>query len=421
MVLSFDSGTTNTKAFLFDNNANLLASASHPTPIYHRGPGIVEQDAESWWESLVLAIEKLHKKIGWDPKDIEAIGVSSQGGTFVPLSKDITPLMSGITWLDNRGRSEAEQISQKEESNYFYLKTGHNLKGWSPPAVLKWISVNHPSVSQKIDRISFVADYINYKLTDRFFLDPTSAQMSCIYNINSGFWDEDILRISGLENKNLPELLNSNQVGGTVTKKVSQQINVLEGTPVVSGGHDQYCASLGAGATKSGDCLLSCGTAWVLLITSNKLTFLSKKGWTPGRNTQNKMFGLMSSIGNAGIILGWMRNNLKIDNFDTELPLNAEVIPDFSLGEGVIKNISLSTTGAEIYQATIKSLVMRLHNRLKDIEEVNPVHRLFMVGGATKEPLLPKMVKNLTGKEVVISDVLESAGKGAALLALNRT
>lgn len=55
MVLSFDSGTTNTKAFLFNNKAQLIASASHPTKTYYRSSGIAEQDAEGWWKALCRA------------------------------------------------------------------------------------------------------------------------------------------------------------------------------------------------------------------------------------------------------------------------------------------------------------------------------------------------------------------------------
>ncbi|HNS32791.1 MAG TPA: FGGY family carbohydrate kinase, partial [bacterium] len=165
MVISFDSGTTNTKVFLFDSNGEMIASASHPTPTFHRGAGIVEQNAEDWWESMRMASEKLYSTQRWAPGDIEAIGISSQGGTFVPLGKDSVPLRPGITWLDNRGESEAERISKGRDSDFFYSKTGHYMRGWSPPAVIKWLAEKEASVIRDMKRISFVADYLNYRLT----------------------------------------------------------------------------------------------------------------------------------------------------------------------------------------------------------------------------------------------------------------
>jgi len=420
MVISFDSGTTNTKAFLFNGNGEMVASSSHPTPTYHRGPGMVEQNAEDWWKSMSIAAEKLYSGHGWSPGEIEAIGISSQGGTFVPLGMKNEPLRPAVTWLDNRGESEAEKISSGRDPDFFYKKTGHYIKGWSPPAAIRWIAQNEPSVRNSTARISFVADYLNYMLTGRFFIDPTSAQMSCLYNIRTGTWDSEIMDISCIGENNLPCLLGSNTVGGATGREVSEMLHLREGTPVVSGGHDQYCASIGVGADEKGDCLLSCGTAWVLLITSDRLLCLPGKGWTPGRHTAEGMFGLMASIGNSGIILEWMRNNLKIDRSEKPSETRVVVVPDFSRGAGSVSNISLSTTGTEIYRAAMESLVYRLKKRLEEVDAENPVKRLFMVGGATREPFLPDMVRKITKRDLLMPDITEAAGRGAAILAINR-
>ncbi|HNS33263.1 MAG TPA: FGGY-family carbohydrate kinase, partial [bacterium] len=230
----------------------------------------------------------------------------------------------------------------------------------------------------------------------------------------------DIMKIAGLGEENLPDLLGSSSMGGTTTRKASEHLHVQQGTPVVSGGHDQYCASLGVGARKKGDCMLSCGTAWVLLITGDRLVFLPGKGWTPGRYAAEGMFGLMASIGNAGIILEWMRNNIKIDRTADSMETKVVVVPDFSKGKGTVRNISLSTTGTEIYRAAMEALILRLKERLDEVENENPVKRLFMVGGATKEPFLPEMVRKITCKDLLMPDISEAAGKGAALLAINR-
>ena len=420
MVISFDSGTTNTKAFLFSDNARLIASASHPTKIFYRGPGIVEQDAEDWWQALCRAAEKLYEAHKWRKNDIEAIGISSQGGTFALLGGDLKPLAPAITWLDNRGASMAKKMSSEKSRNYFYSRTGHEIKGWSPPAVCRWFRKNEPAAAAETGRISFVADYLNYRLTDTFFIDPTSAQMSCLYNIRKNAWDKEILKAARIGEASLPLLLASNSTGGKTTKKSAGLLNIREGTPVVAGGHDQYCASLGADAGKKGDCLLSCGTSWVLLLTADRLVFIPGSGWTPGRYIQENRFGLMAAIGNAGIILEWMRNNIRIGKKRGDIKTGVVVIPDFSIQKGTIKNISLATGGNEIYYAAMESLIMKIKKRLDEVESVSPVKRLFMVGGATKERFLPEMVEKITGKELVMPEVTEAAGRGAALLALNR-
>ncbi len=419
MILAFDSGTTNTKTFLFNDKSELLASASHPTKIIYKSSGMVEQKAEYWWDALVKSAEKLRNNINWQREDIEAIAVSSQGGTFVPLDERFKPLRPGITWLDNRGASISKNLNREYGKVYFFNKTGHYLSGWSPPSVFLWLKEKEPSVFSRTGRLSFVADYLNYKLTGRFFLDATSAQMSCFFNIVKGCWDKKMLSLAGIGKESLPVVIPSDCVGGRVTEKAARDLDVPSGIPVVAGGHDQYCASLGAGAVNRGDCLLSCGTAWALLVITDETVFIPNSGWFPGRHLREKNYGLMAAISNGGVVLDWIRDNIKTGDFaDINKDSSIKVVTDFMQERGSITNISLSDTGNEIYYATMRSLALTVKERLEVLQDKIEVRRLLMVGGGTREKLLPPLVEKETGIKVVLPGVSEAAGRGAALLAL---
>ncbi len=262
MVLVIDSGTTNTKAFLFDAAGKPVCRSFCSTKTTYSGPGRVEQNAGEWWSAVVSAVKKLERKRG---AKIDAIVTSTQGGTFVPLDKELEPLRSGITWLDDRAAIEAGKLKRRYGKT-FYLKTGHVLRGWSPLAVIAWLKKNEPEIHRKTDRISFVADYLNYKMTGRFFIDQTAAGMTSFFNVNSGVWDADLLNISGIKSNFLPEITPAGKPGGRLKREAAKLLGLPEGIPVISGGHDQYCASLGAGATNPGDCLLSCGCRHFLSI-----------------------------------------------------------------------------------------------------------------------------------------------------------
>jgi sugar (pentulose or hexulose) kinase len=417
MILAFDSGTTNTKALLFNENGKLLGFATYPTKILHLAPGIVEQKANFWWDAIVKSTKKLQTYSCWKKNRISAISISSQGGTFVVLGKNLEPLINGITWLDNRGKSISEYLVRKYGKEYFFRKTGLYLGGWSPPSCWLWLQKKFPSIISKTERLSFVADYLNFKLTGKFFLDPTSAQMTCFYNIVEGQWDKDILEIVSLNEKKLPEIIPSFSIGGKITKEASKILDIPEGIPVFAGGHDQYCAALGAGAIHKGDCLLSCGTAWVLLITTEKPLFISDSGWFPGRHLIDGYFGLMSAISNGGAILDWIRKNLKIKKGIIK-DEKVEIIPKFSENKGVIKNISFSTTGYDIFNAAKKSLAKEVKKRFEKINKEIEIKRIFMVGGGTKEANLSEMIEKYTGIKVILPDLIEAAGKGAALIAI---
>ncbi|MBN1446177.1 MAG: hypothetical protein JW957_08760 [Candidatus Omnitrophica bacterium] len=420
MVLVFDSGTTKTKAFLFGEKAELLAYASCPTRIMHKSPGIAEQRAYYWWNALVKSAEELRRSVHWNKDSISAIGISSQGGTYVPLGKGCNPLRPGITWLDNRAEKFSNRLNKKYGSDYFYKRTGHCLAGWSPPASWLWLGEKEPSLISKSHRLSFVADYLNFKLTGKFYLDATSAQMTCFYNIVKGCWDKEILDIAGLSEDNMPQVMPPCSAGGTVTEEAAKLLDIPAGIPVVAGGHDQYCASLGAGAVNKGDCLISCGTSWALLVMTQHPVFIKEAGWVPGRHLKEDRFGLMAAISNGGVVLDWMKKNLRIKETGIDTCGEIEVVTDFSENKGAVRNINLSTTGRDIYLAGMKALSAVLKKRLDEISGRIKIKRLLMVGGWTREKALPAMIEKCTGIKVILPEVNEAAGRGAALLAIKR-
>jgi len=100
---------------------------------------------------------------------------------------------------------------------------------------------------------------------------------------------------------------------GSLTTEASSVLGLGGEVMVVSGAHDQYCANIGAGAVSTGDCVLSCGTAWVLLATCDRLYFdeksLGSQGITqavfPGIHPIPGKFGLMTSVPFGGNSLKW--------------------------------------------------------------------------------------------------------------------
>ena len=119
MVLVFDCGTTNTKAFLFDEKGKIVAYSNHQTKIIHQAPKIVEQKADFWWDALVRAMEKLKRFYKWKKNEISCLSISSQGATFVLLDKKFLTLRPGITWLDNRAEPISKYLNRIYGREYF--------------------------------------------------------------------------------------------------------------------------------------------------------------------------------------------------------------------------------------------------------------------------------------------------------------
>ena len=440
-ILVIDSGTTNTKVFVYTINVVLKEEKSCPTKISFPKSGWVEQNAEDWFSSAVSGIKELKSK-----KEIECISGSFQGGTFVLLDKRLKPLRPAITWLDNRGKDIAKKLEKKYGQDYFYKKTGHKLIGWAPVAVLKWIKKNEPEIWKKTVRISFVADYLNYKLTGNFFLDPTSAAMASLFNIRKMKWDEDLLKIAGIKKEMMPDIIQSNKSGGKLKKKVANLLGFPDNIPVFAGGHDQYCASLGAGAIGSGKALISCGTAWAFLLATEKIVYDTYRQLSPGPHLFEKWQGLMGAVGNGGVIFDWglknlhpclpvfprlsRRNEVKAEagrikergkgNFSGN-PSDIIVLPNFTKGKGSILNLSLSTGSSDILFAISETLCFQTKEMVESAGKIfgkEKIKELIMIGGGAKNTVVPQILANITDLKVQVPEVKEAAGRGAALLTI---
>jgi len=415
-ILVIDAGTTNMKVLIFDRKGNILKHHSKKVKTYYPENGWVEQKANDWWKGIVNAL----KEIDYEKEKIECITTSTQGGTFVPLDENLKTLRNSITWLDNRAEKTAIKMAKIYGKNYFYFRTGHFLSGWSPPAIILWLEKNEKEIYRNMKRISFVPDYLNYRLAGKFFLDQTSAGMTLFYNIKKGIWDKEIMNICGIDESFLPEIVPAGKTGGKLKKEAAETLGLKEGIPVISGGHDQYCACYGAGVRKQGDCLLSCGTAWALLVVSNKLIYKENTEWRPGRFLKGDKFGLMAAISNGGCVIDWVRKNFKVRkqiNLEETETISISVNTLFNQGKGEIKNLSLSTTPEEIYFATLTSLVNHVKVYINALKRKPEVKKLFIVGGGVKEKILPELVERITGIKVTKPEIIEAAARGAFLLA----
>src|ERR1700682_3901026 len=111
LLLGVDAGTTSLKVGLFDDSGTELAATSEEYSLQPPQPSRAELDAELYWSSLVGAVRRALARAGAGPADVDAIAVSSQGETVIPVSATGTPLGPAIVWLDNRAVAEARELA----------------------------------------------------------------------------------------------------------------------------------------------------------------------------------------------------------------------------------------------------------------------------------------------------------------------
>src|SRR3989304_5815711 len=73
-----------------------------------------------------------------------------------------------------------------------------------------------------------------------------------LYNLEGGAWSDEILNPIGLDSRRLPDIHNSTDIIGEITKEAAEQLGLAAGTPVVIGGGGGASAGGGAGAGTEG-------------------------------------------------------------------------------------------------------------------------------------------------------------------------
>ena len=444
-VLGVDVGTTGTKAMVVDHNGRIIASAYKGYPLITSGEGFVEQSAEDWWDAFVATSRQCISKIE-DTHNIRAVSISSQGASMVPVDENNLPLCNAMVWMDSRGNSIKDEILKSKTDGWFYSKTGWKLLSGLNTVKIKWLGENQPDIFNKTHKYLTTMDYVNFKLTGRYVIDPTNASITQLMNATRKEWDGDILDYLNIGREKLPELLPSGSVVGNLSRDAADILGMDVNTPVINGGHDQYCAAIGAGALNDGDIILSTGTAWVVLAISNKLHFDEVTNISIGPHVIDGLWGALTSIPTAGLAMEWFREKLgqrelnqgilESESF-REIDMKAagrlnsaqnllfypcfsgRGFPNWSLkSKASILGLSLEHDCYDIARAIMEGVAFEMKHVLEGYKELGyAVNNLRIMGGATRSDLWMDIITNTVECSAIRFKEPDIACLGAVIIA----
>ncbi|MGM0446548.1 MAG: FGGY family carbohydrate kinase, partial [Bacillota bacterium] len=142
-ILSIDQGTTSTRAFLFNKNAEIIGKAQKEFTQYYPKPGWVEHNPEEIWNSTQSVINSVIKNADIKPLEIDSIGITNQRETTVIWDKNTgEPLYNAIVWQCRRTSEICRNLKEKGYENLFRKKTGLLLDPYFSGTKIKWILDN---------------------------------------------------------------------------------------------------------------------------------------------------------------------------------------------------------------------------------------------------------------------------------------
>lgn len=450
-VIGLDVGTTGCKAIVFDLDGNIKGYGFHEYEVICSKQGLAEQDAERVWEltKIVIkkAIEEAKIKSNLDASDIKALSLSVQGDAVIPVNKNILPLYNAILGMDYRTTKESKLCSETFGDKNLFNLTGMRPHPLNSLTKILWFKNNRYDIYKNTYKFMTYADFILTKLGADPVIDYTMASRTMAFNLESKKWSNDILKRLGIEEDKLSKVAASGEIVGAISPTLADQFGLSKRLLLVTGGHDQTCAALGAGVIKDNIAVDSHGTAEVISTAFNRpmLNELMFSSYYPCYcHVIPNIYFTFSLNHIGGILLNWYRdvlgyaeveeaNKLGIDPYELMIsktskgPSSVLVLPHFNGSgtpwcdmdsKGAFLGLTMATKREDIVKGIMDSLTYELKINLETMKKAGiKINELRTVGGAAKSPIWLQIKADITGFPVGTLKTREAACLGAAILA----
>jgi len=444
-IIAHDLGTSGNKATLYDEAGKLVAASTieYPTTI---GPaGYVEQDANEWWNAVVLSTKKLLQISEIKNADIACISFSGQMMGCLPVDAEGNPLRPAIIWADMRSEKQAAQLRLAFDEKEFYKIVGHRPISSYTLTKLMWIRDNEPEVYNKTEKTLQAKDFIVYKLTGAFATDYSDASGTNAFDLIHKKWSDTILDSVRIRKDIFPEPYSSTTIIGHVTKEAAGLTGRAEGTPVVLGGGDGSCAIVGAGIFGGQKAYSILGSSSWVAFESDTPLYDEEMRYITWAHLDERKYQPCGTMQAAGLSISWLREVLAGYETYAEKHLgenaldliesSAHVSPPGShnliylpylLGErsprwdpyakGAFIGLTSKHTKEDIFRSVYEGIAYNLKTIINAFEGNIYLKEITLIGGGAKSSLWRQILADVWEKPVLVPRYLEEAtSMGAAI------
>lgn len=415
LVAGIDSSTQSVKVVIREAGTGRLVregKASHPEG--------TEVNPEAWWQALQKAISDAG---GLD--DVEALSIGGQQHGMVLLDESGSVIRDALLWNDTRSAPQAEKIN--EEFPDIATRTGSTLVASFTASKVRWVAENEPANAARIAAICLPHDYLSWKLTGSsdikdLFTDRSDASGTGYFNPVKNEYDQELLAAALQTTREviLPRIISSREFGGTTSS----------GTKIGAGAGDNAGAGFGIQA-QSGDVVVSLGTSGTAFAVSATSTHDGTGTIAGFADVTGNFLPLVCTL-NAARILDAATKILNVSHSELgELALQApagagglsllpyfegERTPNRPHATGHLSGLTLSNSSPAYFaRAFVEGMLCGLADAVDALEKSGvEIKRIFLVGGAAKNPAVGEIASALFGREVLIPEPGEYVANGAA-------
>lgn len=435
-LFALDSGTTSTRATLFDLAGHKIYTAQRDLECTYPFPGYVHQDPTAIFVSAVDVINEVLIRTGVSGKDIIGLGIATQRETCLLFDSNTgKPLTEAIVWQSN----ETNDVVKKylEYKDLIHRKTGLTMSSYFSSTKIRYL-LDKYNLQERAEngyvKACTIDSWLVYKLTGGkiFATDTSNASRTQLFNIETLQYDDDLLKIFNIPKIMLPEVKNSSDYYGETNLFSCGPIKIMG----VAG--DQQSALLGHQLIKKGGIKMTYGTGLFCLMNTGNNPVYSENGLltTIGLTTKNeKYYALEGSVFIGGAAVQWLRDGLNLVENAAETEEKAFfskdesliVVPAFAgLGtpywdnecRGAIYGITRGTNKNDIVKATLEGIALQAYDVIKTMIDDTKIqlNYLSVDGGASSNNYLMQFQSDIVPTKILRPEVVETTSLGAAFL-----
>ena len=316
-VLAIDQGTTSSRAIVFRGDISIAASAQAEFPQHFPASGWVEHEPEDIWTSTVKVCREALEKAGLKAKDIAAIGITNQRETTVVWDRATGQAVHrAIVWQDRRTADICAKLKSEGHEPTISARTGLIIDPYFSGTKVAWILDHVPGARERAGRgellFGTVDSYLLWRLTGGkvHATDATNASRTLLFNIHTGEWDDELLKLLRVPRSMFPEVKDSSARFGDSDE------SLFGGAIAISGiAGDQQAATIGQACFEPGMIKSTYGTGCFALLNTGTTPVVSKNKLLTTIAYQlggKRTYALEGSIFVAGSAVQWLRDGLGI-------------------------------------------------------------------------------------------------------------
>ncbi len=443
-ILAIDQGTTSSRAIVFRADISIASVAQREFAQHFPASGWVEHEPEDIWTSTIAVCREALKKANLGAKDIAAIGITNQRETTVVWDRATGQAVHrAIVWQDRRTADICAKLKSDGHEPAVSQKTGLIIDPYFSGTKVAWILDQVPGARKRAEagelKFGSVDCYLLWRLSGGkvHATDATNASRTLLFNIHTGAWDDELLKILRVPRSMLPEVKDSSAKFGDSVP------DLFGGAIAISGiAGDQQAATIGQACFSPGMIKSTFGTGCFALLNTGATPVVSKNKLLTTIAYQlngKRTYALEGSIFVAGSAVQWLRDGLGIIKQAAETgPLadksdstqSVYLVPAFvGIGapywnpnvRGALFGLTRNTGPAELAHAALESVCYQTYDLREAMRADWPggtaANVLRVDGGMTASDWTMQRLADLLDAPVDRPMIQETTALGAAYLA----